>query len=189
MALRWVMVMGVLATLSISVQQGCTDLRRSLTKLTYYPIRDMRQTIVIDPQRGDPMNDWKSAFRAPDSLAVPTVGRDRYFEDAPYETSPAKLINPVPFSAEAVTRGDSLYHQVCTPCHGKTMAGDGPVAAQFMPPPDLLAEPTRQRSDGFLYMYMRHGGVVMPSYGNALTAKDAWDLIHYIREQQRTNPR
>ena len=189
MALRWITVVAVLATLSISAQQGCTDLKRSLTHLTYYPIRDMRQTIVIDPQRGDPMNNFQPAFRAPDSLSVPMAGRDRYFEDAPYETSPAKLINPVEASLVSVVRGDSLYHQMCWTCHGKTMAGDGPVAAQFMPPPDLLAQATRDRADGFLYMYMRHGGVVMPSYGNALTARDAWDLVNYLRAQQRTNPR
>jgi mono/diheme cytochrome c family protein len=58
-----------------------------------------------------------------------------------------------------------------------------------MPPPDLLAQTTRERSDGYLYMYLRHGGAVMPSYGNALSARDAWDIIHYIREQQRTKPR
>ena len=29
----------------------------------------------------------------------------------------------------------------------------------------------------------------MPSYGNAVTRRDAWDLIHYIRQQQRVSPR
>ena len=69
------------------------------------------------------------------------------------------------------------------------MAGDGPVAAQFMPPPDLLAEATRKRTDGYMYMYMRHGGIVMPSYGNALSSKDAWDIVHYIRHMQKASPR
>jgi high-affinity iron transporter len=89
----------------------------------------------------------------------------------------------------AVVRGDTLFHNFCFTCHGMTMAGDGPVAPMFMPPPDLLAEATRQRSDGFIYMYMRHGGVVMPSYGNALSAHDAWDIVHYIRHMQKVSPR
>jgi hypothetical protein len=58
-----------------------------------------------------------------------------------------------------------------------------------MPPPDLLAQATRDRSDGFLYNYMRHGGVVMPSYGNALSAHDAWDVVHYLRYMQKASPR
>jgi hypothetical protein len=69
------------------------------------------------------------------------------------------------------------------------MAGDGPVAAKFIPPPDLLAEGTRGRTDGFMYMYMRHGGAIMPSYGNVLSSRDAWSLVHYIRYMQKTSPR
>ncbi len=189
MALRWVTLAAFLATLSISVQQGCADLKQSLTHLAYFPLRDMRQTIVIDPQRGDPLANWKSAYRSPDSLAVPTVGRDMYVDEAPYDLSAAKLVNPIPPTPESVVRGDSLFHRVCTPCHGRTMAGDGPVAASFMPPPDLLAQMTRERKDGYIYQYMRHGGVVMPSYGNAVSSHDAWDILNYIREQQRTSPR
>jgi mono/diheme cytochrome c family protein len=58
-----------------------------------------------------------------------------------------------------------------------------------MPPPDLLAEATRQRADGYLYSYIRHGGVVMPSYGAQVTAKEAWDLVNFIRQQQKATPR
>jgi hypothetical protein len=69
------------------------------------------------------------------------------------------------------------------------MAGDGPVAAQFMPPPDLHAEATRNRTDGYIFSYIRHGGVVMPRYGQSVTAHEAWDVINYVRSQQKANPR
>jgi mono/diheme cytochrome c family protein len=78
---------------------------------------------------------------------------------------------------------------MCVPCHGATLVGDGPVAALFMPPPDLLAEATRNRTDGFIFSYIRHGGVVMPRYGQSVSAKEAWDLVNYLRHEQRTNPR
>jgi len=58
-------VLGLLALWSMSAQQGCNDLKKSVTHLKYYPIRDMRQTIAIDPQR--------TTWGAPDSLAVPTI--------------------------------------------------------------------------------------------------------------------
>jgi mono/diheme cytochrome c family protein len=67
--------------------------------------------------------------------------------------------------------------------------GDGPVAALFMPPPYRLAQPTRERKDGYIYSYIRHGGIVMPSYGAQVTAAEAWDLIHYIRHLQKVSPR
>ena len=179
--LKPIAVIALIALWSVSVQQGCNDLQKSLTHLTYYPIRDMRQTIVMDPQR--------SAFNVPDSLSIPIQGRDVYRDDpAPYEVSSVKLVAP-PASAASIAHGDSLFRTICWTCHGKTMAGDGPVAAQFVPPPDLLGESARGRTDGFMYMYMRHGGAIMPSYGNALTTHDAWSLVHYIRDMQKKSPR
>ncbi len=99
-----------------------------------------------------------------------------------------KLVAPES-SMLSVARGDSLFHTICWTCHGKTMAGDGRVSSKFIPPPDLLAESTRGKSDGFMYMYMRHGGAVMPSYGNVLSSRDAWSLVHYIRHMQQVSPR
>lgn len=179
--LKPMVVVGLIALWSYSLQNGCNDLQKSLTHLSYYPIRDMRQTVVIDPQR--------TVFRNPDSLSVPTIGRDPYtFDTAPYEVAGAKIQNPIS-GEESVVRGDSLFHRICTPCHGKSMAGDGLVVANYIPPPDLLAEGTRSRTDGYMYMYMRHGGAVMPSYGNALSSRDGWDLVNYIRHMQKVSPR
>ncbi len=179
--LRPIAFMALLALWSVSFQQGCSDLRKSLTHLSYYPIRDMRQTVAIDPQ--------STTWGAPDSLSVPTQGRDAYRDDpAPYDVAGARLVAPA--SSEAsVARGDSLFQTVCWSCHGRTMIGDGPISAKFIPPPDLLAEGTRGRTDGFMYMYIRHGGALMPAYGNALTTHDAWSIVHYIRHMQKVSPR
>ena len=176
------LVIGLIAMWSSSFQQGCIDLKKSVTHLKYYPIRDMRQTVVIDPQR--------TVFRNPDSLSVPTIGRDAYTLDTvPYEIAAAKLTSPIAGTETSITRGDSLFKRICTPCHGRSMAGEGLVVANYIPPPDLLGEGTRSRTDGYMYMYMRHGGAVMPSYGNALSSRDAWDLINYIRHMQKVSPR
>lgn len=184
--------LALLALWSASFQQGCEDTKKSLTHLSYYPIRDMRKTVAVSPQR----IAWGSSdtlrFRqwgAPDSLNVPAHGADAYrFDTAPYDIAGAKLVAPASTEA-SVARGDSLFHVVCWTCHGKTMVGDGPVTAKFIPPPDLLGESTRGRTDGYIYMYMRHGGAIMPSYGNALSSHDAWSLVHYIRQQQKVSPR
>lgn len=187
--LRPALLLGVIALWSASFQQGCEDVRKSLTHWTYYPIRDMRQTVAIDPQRYDPTNGKWVTFRAPDSLSVPTIGRDRWVGQPPYDDTAPRIHDPYEVTEASITRGDTLFRTVCSPCHGKTMLGDGTVAPSFMPPPDLLAEPTRNRSDGFIYSYVRHGGFVMPAYGNALSAHDAWDVIHYLRHMQKVSPR
>ena len=69
------------------------------------------------------------------------------------------------------------------------MQGDGPVAAKFMPPPDLLGATTRGRSDGYIYSYVRYGGAIMPRYGQALSPAATWDVIHFLRQQQKVSPR
>jgi mono/diheme cytochrome c family protein len=58
-----------------------------------------------------------------------------------------------------------------------------------MPAADLLTEPTRQRTDGFLYSYIRYGGAVMPALGAQVTPGEAWDVINYVRHMQRPSPR
>jgi len=188
--LKPIAFIALMALWSASFQQGCEDAKKSVTHLKYYPIRDMRQTVVLDPQR----DAWSEKgpvrlSQVPDSLSVPTIGRDPYLADiGNYEAIGLKLLAP-PATEETVARGDSLFHTVCWSCHGKTLMGDGPVSAKFVPPPDLLAEMTRGRTDGYMYMYMRHGGAIMPAYGNLLSSHDAWSVIHYIRHMQKVSPR
>jgi len=93
-ALFWI---GLLALWSSSFQQGCSDLKKSVTHLAYYPIRDMRATVALKPQR--------STWGAPDSLSVPTIGRDAYMNDAaPYEVA-SKALTAAPTSDLSEARG------------------------------------------------------------------------------------
>ena len=159
-------------------RQGLRDVVSAFTHLNYYPIRDMRRSVALAPQ--------KVVNRLPDEASVPTSGREIVLDrDVAAET----LRNPVASSDQSVAKGDTLFKKLCVPCHGRSMAGDGPVAAQFMPPPDLLGQQTRERRDGFIYSYIRNGGVVMPSYGFQVSAEEAWHLVNFIRRQQKVSPR
>jgi mono/diheme cytochrome c family protein len=194
------MLKGLIALLMLSVltlmtaatmQQGCKDVKQSWTRLDYYAIRDMRRTVVVNPQ--------KVVMLAPDTLAVPVQGRDTdndYLRDPNHMAVDLatrlgdQLKDPTEgMTDSSVARGARKFGKTCIPCHGKVMAGDGPVAAMFMPPPDLLAQTTRDRKDGYIFSYIRHGGMVMPSYGAQVTAGEAWDLIHYLRSMQKSSPR
>jgi mono/diheme cytochrome c family protein len=117
---------------------------------------------------------------------VPTTGREIVLDR---DLAAEKLRNPIASDDASIARGDSLFRIFCVPCHGRSMAGDGPVAAQFMPPPDLLGQQTRERKDGYLYSYIRHGGVVMPSYGFQISAEEAWHLVNFMRHHQKVSPR
>jgi len=173
--------------ISLGGQQGCIDARRAWTRWSYYPQRDMRNTVVLDPARG--------FLRDPDTSAVPTAGIERPLA-SPEIMAPeardafaARFVNPQAADDSSLARGLRKFQKTCVPCHGKSLAGDGPVAALFMPPPDLLAQATRDRKDGFLYSYIRHGGIVMPSYGPQVTPQEAYDLVNYVRHMQKVSPR
>jgi mono/diheme cytochrome c family protein len=176
----------VIATFAVGgVRHGLHDLKNSWTHWSYPVIRDMRYTVVLNPQKG--------STRSPDSLTVPTTGWGDYLDEdaltADREKATAGLVNPIPLSDESWKRGEAKFKIMCTPCHGVQMLGNGMVAAKFMPPPDLLAIQTRGRTDGFMFSYIRHGGVVMPRYGQSVSASEAWDLVNYIRHMQKVSPR
>jgi len=168
-----------------TVQKGCRDVTTAFTHLEYSPIRDMRRTVAITPQ--------KVSLRAPDSLAVPMSGREWMPRQddlmANREAIGARFSSTVADDDSSQARGGRMFARMCTPCHGKSMAGDGPVAAKFMPPPDLMGATTRGRSDGYIYTYVRYGGAIMPKYGHALTIDQTWDVIHFLRSQQKVHPR
>jgi len=174
------LAVGVLALFTGGPGRGCQDLRRSATTFRYPAIRDMRRSIVLKPQKG--------VVLLPDSLSVPVGGRER---DPGRDVLAATLVNPTrPADLDAsVRRGDVEFHRICQHCHGATLKGDGAVAALFMPPPDLLAAATRARTDGYIYSYIRHGGVVMPAHGAQVTREQAWDVINYLRHMQKVSPR
>ena len=70
------------------------------------------------------------------------------------------------------------------PCHGAEAKGGvtGPVAAKFIPPPDLTnTDFQKARTDGYWHSYIMVGGAVMPSYGEALSSQEAWDIVNYLR--------
>jgi len=168
-----------LALLSWGCSQNAReDMEESFIHLEYPNKRDMRSTVVVNPQKALP--------RPPDSLSIPMRGKERVFSR---EYLSANWRNPVAYDDSVFARGERKYIRTCVPCHGTSMKGDGPVAAKFVPPPDLLGETVRGRTDGYIYAYIRHGGAVMPSYGAIVTEEEASWVIHYIREMQRRSPR
>ena len=142
-----VAVVAVALWAGAAMNHGCRDLKKSLTQLNYYPIRDMRRTVALLPQ--------KTSLRPPDSLSVPVSGRELVPEQSQLmsgrDAIAARFKNPTAPDDSSLARGERMYARLCAPCHGKAMAGDGPVAAKFMPPPDLLGSLTRGRTDGYIY--------------------------------------
>ena len=95
-----------------------------------------------------------------------------------------RLRNPIKPTAVSIENGKRLFQIYCALCHGPDAKGAGPVATKFVPPPDLTLEIFRQRPDGFIYGTIRDGGALMPGQGGALSPRERWDIVNYLRHLQ-----
>lgn len=95
------------------------------------------------------------------------------------------LTTDIPFAAPSIAAGLKHYEDNCTPCHGTSGHGDGPLAADMpinQKPADLSAPHTALHTAGDLYWWITHGiaGTPMPGFEDALTYDDRWDIINFL---------
>jgi mono/diheme cytochrome c family protein len=135
-----------------------------------------------------PAEKAQKSFAPPSPRSVPTTGS----ETLPAPTTEnelfkakdaaATLPNPVPATADSVARGEALYSTNCAVCHGERGHGDGPVGKKFDPVPvDLNKEYTQSQADGQLFFTLTRGRVAMPSYRDALSQQERWDVVNYVK--------
>lgn len=92
------------------------------------------------------------------------------------------LHNPKEPTPGNLAHGKELFLTTCAPCHGETGAGDGPVAHLLKHAPVNL---NVMVPDGFIFGYIRNGGVYMPSYGDAMSADERWDVVLWVKHLQQ----
>jgi mono/diheme cytochrome c family protein len=100
------------------------------------------------------------------------------------------IANPVPADARSLANGRKYFQVTCAVCHGDL--GDGNGALRQMNPnygfaPSLLADLTRNRTDGYIWGKMRNGGVLMPP-ANRIEEAERWDVVNYVRGLQGKYP-
>ncbi len=137
-------------------------------------------------------------FRDGSTLQVPepgTVARGHmplHYAATPQDALRAgeELQNPdARDNQRALRRGEFVFTNFCTPCHGSDGAGNGRVAQRgFPPPPSLLAPHAVLMKDGQIFHVLTYGQNNMPSYASQLSRQDRWDAIVYIRSLQPAAP-
>ncbi len=96
--------------------------------------------------------------------------------------SAAHVKNPLAGNTSVIPEAKVLYVGNCAPCHGKSGKGNGPAAAGLkIKPADHTSAKVQSMSDGSLYWMISTGHTPMPSYKTALTTKQKWELVNYIR--------
>ncbi len=138
--------------------------------------RDMANQISVKPQEGS------DAIRPFPARSVPMPGTNMLFYVHDRDGA-IKLANPKPATEESVHHGRKFFQIFCTPCHGKSGTGDGPVGEKFLIRPFDLTADNEQKvlSEGYIFGTVAFGGALMPSYGNDLSPGEIWDVVNYVR--------
>src|SRR5689334_22337664 len=95
-----------------------------------------------------------------------------------------KLPNPTNRAGSTLAKGDTVFTNYCSPCHGPLGDGKGPVGVK-LGAASLLTDKAKGYSDGYLYSILRYGRGVMPQYGDKIfRIDDRWAAVNYVRKLQ-----
>jgi cbb3-type cytochrome c oxidase subunit III len=135
-------------------------------------------------------SDFFADKRASRPLVAGTVARGSLREDALLYTGklesgmPTDQL-PMPVTPELLERGRVQFQTYCTPCHGRTGAGDGMVVQRgFKRPSSYHVNRLRMMPVGYLYDVITNGFGAMSDYSAQVTVKDRWAIAAYVRVLQ-----
>ncbi|MCO4761607.1 MAG: cytochrome c [Myxococcales bacterium] len=99
------------------------------------------------------------------------------------------LTNPVEATDENVARGKVVFNTFCSPCHGESGMGDGPVATRGvgMPGYPLTAKGSGPMTykDGHIFHIITYGRGNMGSYASQIAPTDRWKAVLWLRKLQK----
>ena len=135
----------------------------------------------------------ESAFFRDGSSARPlvegTVARGTLTTDEAFFTGKVgtALVTEMPIAVDqhVLDRGEERYNIFCEPCHDRTGNGQGMVVQRgYRPPPSFHADRLRTREAGYFFDVMTNGFGAMPDYRTAISPRDRWAIVAYIRALQ-----
>jgi high-affinity iron transporter len=92
-----------------------------------------------------------------------------------------------------LANGQRLFRENCVSCHGERGAGDGPAADTLNPKPRDFTDPERLQAYAphqfFQTISFGVEGTAMPSFAEAFTKEECWDIAFYLMTLRRNfNP-
>src|SRR4029077_7755304 len=90
----------------------------------------------------------------------------------------AGALDQYPAVPPSLARGQAVFAQSCSSCHGPAGRGDGPAGKSLHPPPADLTDPAEMRTVTPLDVYRKVTigvpGTGMPSFDGKLSEADRW---------------
>ncbi|SFK50716.1 CopD family protein [Methylocapsa palsarum] len=109
------------------------------------------------------------------ALALPAISVQAYPDTF--------LTTEIPYATQSIAAGLRHIEDNCTPCHGDSGLGNGPMAKSLpRPPADFSAPHTSLHTAGDLYWWVTHGITPsgMPAFKDILTNDQRWDIINWL---------
>jgi hypothetical protein len=143
------------------------------------------------PQEANPFFADNSAMRKP---PTGTVARGQLRDSSRLyqgRTSNGEYVERVPIAVnrKVLERGQDRYEIYCTPCHGRSGAGNGVIMRGdygYTPASSYHVDRLRQVADGYMYDVITNGVRNMPGYAQQIPVRDRWAIVTYIRALQRS---
>lgn len=163
---------------------------RDLTKAGFMNSKpDERMvTSIKEGVAGTSMAPWGRVINDEQVRSLLAYIRQTYVKDKqrPLKERDLPNTNPIAMAADSVARGDQIFQQRCTGCHGKKADGKGPNSLDILPRPRNLrnADFLNATTDRRLFESILYGvqGTAMPpwiDYG--LSKNDVGHLVNYLR--------
>ena len=167
---------------------------RDLTRAEFMSTKPQARFVasIHDGVAGTSMPPWGKVLSDTQIQAVLNYVWAAYVNEKPRTIKPRKLpdVNPVAMSADSVHRGEAIFLQRCTGCHGRKADGHGPNSIDITPQPRNLTNVAflQSVSDRRLFESIEYGvdGTAMPSWIDyGLSQNDVGDLVNFIRSQNK----
>jgi len=118
-----------------------------------------------------------------DSGASSAISPDMDHWMAP--TTEAAKPNPIRVTVGSIRRGEKLYLNNCSSCHGEKADGNGIAGMALEPKPADLRAMAGYHPDGDFAYKIRIGRGAMPAWENVLPETQVWHLVNYIQTMDR----
>ncbi|HWV57752.1 MAG TPA: cytochrome c [Longimicrobiales bacterium] len=172
-----------LALALVLVLSGCKPLDDALASVPIFAfMRAAPAYESYEAPRPAPPNTVP--FASPVGVPEPPVENTEQARIAWGEANP----NPWAGRPETLEAGQRFYERYCLVCHGETGRGDGPAVGPGkvvqLSTMDLTSAATAARTDGYIYLMIRMGRGLMPSY-ERVPPDERWWIVNYIRQLQQ----
>ncbi len=149
---------------------------------------DMGDQLKLKPQRKDLFLARPTGLMEPQPGALAAGEAPYPYAQSEADRAGAELVNPLEPTPAVLARGKFVYENFCIACHGAKGAGDGKVTALFPKPPSLMTQKVRDWPDGQLVHRPMRGQNSMPSHARQIDPREAWAVVLWIREMQKSEP-